>query len=73
MTNLLLPLTDAADVASRYTLEHILARIHYFRCHGYLELVAMVNNLPHFLSTHKRVSGVLAYLCIYISSGLLCF
>jgi len=41
--------------ASQFTLEKALEGIHYFRCHDYLELVALVNLLPEFLTQHPKV------------------
>lgn len=38
-----------------FTLEKILAGIHYFRCHDYIELVSLVNILPQFISEHAKV------------------
>ena len=41
--------------AEEFTLEKILAGIHYFRCHDYIEVVALVNILPQFMSQHPKV------------------
>ena len=43
------------ETARQFTLEKVLAGIHYFRCHDYLELVALVNLLPEFLTQHPKV------------------
>ena len=36
---------DLKDEASQYTLETILKRIHYYRCHSYIQLIALSNIL----------------------------
>ena len=41
--------------AEGFTMEKVLAGIHYFRCHDYVELVALVNILPQFISQHPKV------------------
>jgi RAD51-like protein 2 len=41
--------------AENFTLEKVLAGMHYFRCHDYVELVALVNILPQFVSQHPKV------------------
>lgn len=43
------------ESADQFTLETILAGMHYFRCHDYLELVALINVLPDFISKHPKV------------------
>ena len=50
-----LPL-ETQEAARQFTLEYILSGIHYFRCHDYLELVALVNILPEFLKEHSKVT-----------------
>lgn len=40
---------------SSFTLEKILSGIHVFRCHDYVELLALVNLLPDFLREHSKV------------------
>lgn len=41
--------------AQEFTLDRVLAGIHYFRCHDYIELVALVNILHEFISQHPKV------------------
>lgn len=36
---------DLKEEASQYTLETILKRIHYYRCHSYIQLIALSNIL----------------------------
>ena len=43
------------ESANQFTLETALAGMHYFRCHDYLELVALINILPDFISKHPKV------------------
>ena len=43
------------QAASVLTVERVLSGIHYFRCHDYLELVALVNILPEFVAEHPKV------------------
>nr|XP_054747984.1 DNA repair protein RAD51 homolog 3-like [Lytechinus pictus] len=38
-----------------FTTEKILSGIHYFRCHNHVELIALVNLLPEFLSKNPKV------------------
>ena len=53
------------ETARLFTLEKVLAGIHYFRCHDYLELVALVNLLPEFLTQHPKVcTGVCVCGCV---------
>ena len=42
-------------LAEEFTLDKVLAGIHYFRCHDYIELVALVNILPQFVAQHPKV------------------
>ena len=46
---------EMQETARQFTLEKVLTGIHYFRCHDYLELVALVNLLPEFLTQHPKV------------------
>ena len=43
------------ESAAQFTLETVLAGMHYFRCHDYLELVALINVLSDFISKHPKV------------------
>ena len=43
-----------------YTLQSILAGIHYFRCHDYIELLATVHTLTSFVKKHPKVGTVTA-------------
>lgn len=45
------------ESVNQFTLEAILSGIHYFRSHDYLELVALVNLLSEFVSTHPKVAA----------------
>lgn len=47
--------SEMMKVVKDFTLESVLKGIHYFRCHDYIELVALVNILPQFLSQHRKV------------------
>ncbi|XP_041456773.1 DNA repair protein RAD51 homolog 3-like [Lytechinus variegatus] len=38
-----------------FNTEKILSGIHYFRCHNHVELIALVNLLPEFLSKNPKV------------------
>ena len=49
-----LPL-EMQQAGSGLTVERVLSGIHYFRCHDYLELVALVNILPEFIAQHPKV------------------
>ena len=49
--------TEEQAALSSFTLEKILSGIHVFRCHDYVELLALVNLLPDFLREHSKVSG----------------
>ena len=55
------PLQIYADLkrcAEEFTLDKVLGGIHYFRCHDYVELVALVNILPQFIAQHPKVRQV---------------
>lgn len=39
------------------TFETLLKGIHYFRCHDYTELIALVHTLPDFLKEHSKVGS----------------
>ena len=47
-----------ADIGS-FTMETILAGIHYFRCHNHTELLATVHLLTSFVQKHPKVSRLL--------------
>ena len=47
--------TDQQENGRTLTLESILSGIHYFRCHDYIELIAVIHTLPKFLADHKNV------------------
>lgn len=57
-------LAEASDdpemwrLASEFTLDHILSRIHCYRSHSYLDLVAIMNVLPEFIKAHPQVKLV---------------
>ena len=46
---------DMSSSAKQFTMEHVLRSIHYHRCYGYLELVAIINTLPDFITKHNKV------------------
>ncbi|XP_028734094.1 DNA repair protein RAD51 homolog 3 isoform X4 [Peromyscus leucopus] len=50
---------DHQKALEDFTLENILSRIYYFRCHDYTELLAQVYLLPDFLSEHSKVRLVI--------------
>ncbi len=54
-TPIVYPCVEIQRLASDFTLDKILAGIHYFRCHDYVELVALVNILPQFIAQHPKV------------------
>jgi len=41
---------------SGFTMEKVLSRIHYYRCHDYVELLATVYLLPDFIKNHPKVN-----------------
>ncbi|XP_076108680.1 DNA repair protein RAD51 homolog 3-like isoform X3 [Mytilus galloprovincialis] len=43
---------------SEFTTEKVLSRIHYYRCHDYVELLATVHLLPDFIKDHPKVKLV---------------
>ncbi|XP_063612965.1 DNA repair protein RAD51 homolog 3-like [Penaeus indicus] len=45
---------DEIDVSS-FTIESILKGVHYFRCHSYIEVLAVIRHLPVFLQSHPRL------------------
>ncbi len=55
-------LVDMIEKSTQYTMEYILGRIHYYRCHTYLQLIALTNILHTFISEHSSVS-LLVYSC----------
>ena len=55
--NLLFLHSEMWRLASEFTLDHILSRIHCYRSHSYLDLVAIMNVLPEFIKAHPQVRG----------------
>ncbi|KAL5016132.1 hypothetical protein ScPMuIL_005721 [Solemya velum] len=49
---------DMLKVMGQFTMESVLSRIHYFRCHDYVELLSNVHLLPKFLKEHPTVKLV---------------
>ncbi|XP_042298426.1 DNA repair protein RAD51 homolog 3 [Sceloporus undulatus] len=49
------PDEDHQPALETFSLENILSHIYYFRCHDYVELLALVYLLPDFLSEHPKV------------------
>eukprot|EP00057_Strongylocentrotus_purpuratus_P003078 XP_003725868.1 PREDICTED: DNA repair protein RAD51 homolog 3 isoform X1 [Strongylocentrotus purpuratus] len=49
---------DQAELKD-FTTEKILSGIHYFRCHNHVELLALVNLLPEFLSKNPKVKLII--------------
>ena len=39
-------------------MEHVLSSIHYYRCHSYMQLLAIVNTLPDFVAKHNKVTAI---------------
>lgn len=48
---------DQLERLNTFNVESILDGIHYFRCHDYVELLALVQILPDFIVEHSQVSG----------------
>ncbi|KAE8624937.1 hypothetical protein XENTR_v10006099 [Xenopus tropicalis] len=46
---------DHIKAMQTFTLNEILSQIYYFSCHDYIELLAQINLLPDFLSSHPKV------------------
>lgn len=46
---------DLQDTLKNISLESFLSKIHLYRCHDYVQLVALSHILPKFLSEHSRV------------------
>ncbi|CAH1231070.1 DNA repair protein RAD51 homolog 3-like [Branchiostoma lanceolatum] len=46
---------EQLEAMANFTVEHILSRIHFYRVHDWVELVALVNILPEFLQQHPKV------------------
>ncbi|XP_076051168.1 DNA repair protein RAD51 homolog 3-like isoform X2 [Oratosquilla oratoria] len=44
-----------AKDADQFTAEDILKRVHYFRCHSCIEVLATIHHLPRFLQLHTKV------------------
>ncbi|XP_060082548.1 DNA repair protein RAD51 homolog 3-like [Ylistrum balloti] len=42
-----------------FTPENVLSRIHYYRCHDYIELLATIHLLPDFAKQHPKVRLVI--------------
>ncbi|KAE8624938.1 hypothetical protein XENTR_v10006099 [Xenopus tropicalis] len=49
---------DHIKAMQTFTLNEILSQIYYFSCHDYIELLAQINLLPDFLSSHPKVKLV---------------
>ncbi|XP_071790472.1 DNA repair protein RAD51 homolog 3-like [Asterias amurensis] len=49
---------ELEEALRSFSMEKILAGIHYFRCHDYTELLALVNLLPDILKEHNKVKLV---------------
>ncbi|XP_061188835.1 uncharacterized protein LOC133197011 [Saccostrea echinata] len=43
----------------KMTVDSVLSRVHYYRCHDYVELLATVHLLPEFIKQHPKVRVVL--------------
>ncbi|XP_064620784.1 DNA repair protein RAD51 homolog 3-like isoform X3 [Lineus longissimus] len=50
---------EQEDALEKFTMEDILSKIFYFRCHDYVELLAVVHTLPDFLSEHSQVKVII--------------
>ncbi|XP_021370414.1 DNA repair protein RAD51 homolog 3-like [Mizuhopecten yessoensis] len=42
-----------------FTPERVLSRMHYYRCHDYIELLATIHLLPDFIKQHSKVRLVI--------------
>ena len=52
---------EMKQAASQYTVEKVLSSIHHYRCHNYIELIAVVNILPEFVQQQNNQAS---YMCI---------
>ena len=50
--------SDLTAPAKQFTMEHVLSSIHYYRCHSYMQLLAIVNTLPDFVAKHNKVTAI---------------
>ena len=46
---------------TNFTVNSILAGVHYFRCLDHIQLIACVRTLPQFLKTHPKVGDHIDY------------
>lgn len=46
--------SDCVDL-SGFTVESILKGIHYFRCHSYIEVLAVIRHIPLLLQSHPKI------------------
>ncbi|PIK51644.1 putative DNA repair protein [Apostichopus japonicus] len=52
-------LEDQSACLKDFSVEKILSGIHYFRCHNYTELLALVNLLPQFIKDHEKIKLII--------------
>ena len=69
--------TEMKEKSTQFTVEYALSRIHYYRCHTYLQLIALTNILHSFISEHPSVSQMqsnvnILVATIFVISGYLC-
>jgi hypothetical protein len=48
--------SEQKEAMKQFTLETVLAGVHYFRCLDHVQLIACVRTLEAFLKTHPKVS-----------------
>ena len=59
--------SDMQAALQEFTLEYALSKIYYYRCHDYIELVALVNLLPEIASQHPKVCvHACTYACVCV-------
>ena len=47
--------TLQTEALKKFQVESILAKIYVFRCHDYMQLIALSHILPEFLAEHLKV------------------
>ena len=65
-------IAELLPILKEFTEEKILSRIHYYGCHDYQTLLAIVHHLPELLKKHKKAS-TLTYItiCLEIQMNIL--
>ncbi|XP_064612813.1 DNA repair protein RAD51 homolog 3-like [Liolophura sinensis] len=49
---------EQMEALQTFSLESVLSRVHYYRCHDYVQLLATVHLLPDFIKEHPKVKLV---------------